>query len=201
MTEHRARNEPRKDWASARAAYVEGWVVDTERDVFLRNWPTFDEVATVHGISSATLHRRAAREGWVVQREEFQLDVDKARRQHLVEKRSEQVIRVDDRGLSNAEAGLGLIGMRLTFLLNQQSMLVQMDRGKGVDARELAALGLAAKRFLDVKAQIMGQPLTALENGMEDEERRARLDERRLAEAMVAFIAERATEDLEPLGV
>ena len=187
----------RRNWDEVRAAYVEGHIPDTSKP-FVRDWPTLPEIATLFGIRFATVEQRSGSEHWSDQREAFQADVEAARRRHVFEQRVEQSTRTDDRGLSNAEAGLGLVGMRLTYLLNGQAALAQNERGRGVDARELSALGLAGKRFLDMKAQILGQPLTAAEGASADaEEREARVADARLAEQLVAFIAERQAEDAE----
>ena len=53
---------------------------------------------------------------------------------------------------------MALIGMRLTYLIGREQDKVPAARGERVDAPELAALGLAARRWLQVKAQVMGQP-------------------------------------------
>ena len=183
-----------QQWPTVRAAYVEGFIPNPDTEPFSRSWPTLEEVAAVHGLSIHTVTSKAGRDGWTDQREQFQLEVDQARRRWLVEQRSERVVRVDDRGLSAAEAGLALVGMRLTHMLRQQEPQAASARGQTVDARELSALGLAGKRFLDMKAQVMGQPLTAAEGSLDDMERAARLEDQRIAEQLVAFIAERQAE-------
>ena len=183
-------------WPSVRAAYVEGWIPNPDQQPFTRAWPTLEEVAVTHGMKITTVANRATQEGWGNQREQFQLEVDQARRRWLVEQRTDRVTRVDDRGLSAAEAGLALVGMRLTHLLRAQEPMAESQRGQQVDARELSALGLAGKRFLDMKAQVMGEPLTAAEGTLDDMEREARLEDRRIAEQLVAFIAERQAEQV-----
>jgi hypothetical protein len=185
---------PRVNWPQVRAAYIEGHIIDPQRDAFTRAWPTLEEVAALHGIHHGTVEVRAAREKWLDQRQTFQTDVEQARRRWLVENRTERVSRIDDRGLSDAEAGLALVGMRLTHLLHAEQSQPETQRGRAVDARELSALGLAGKRFLDMKAQIMGQPLTAGEQTVDELERQARVEELKLAEELVAFIAERQAE-------
>lgn len=186
----------RVNWDELRASYVEGDVPDPGQNPFRRVYPTLEEVSVLHGVEFARVRQRSAQEGWVAQRERFQAEVEEARRRHLRDQKVEQTTRIDDRGLSNAEAGLGLVSMRLTFLLNAQTRLAHAERGTGIDARELSTLGLAAKRFLDLKAQIMGQPSTADEGRTLDEiERAARLDDERVAEDLVRFIQQREAED------
>lgn len=184
----------RNDWPTLRAAYVEGHIIDPQRDPYSRAWPTLEEVSTLHGVAFNTVRRRAAQEGWTTQREEFQAEVERERRRWLIEQRVEQATRVDDRGLSSAEAGLALVGMRLTLILAQQQQLPQPERGRGVDGRELAGLGLAAKRFIDVKAHIMGQPATSPDETLDELERQERVETRSLAADLAAFLAERTAE-------
>lgn len=187
-------NPTKINWHEVRAAYVEGHVPNPAAEPFRRIYPTLDEVATLFGISIGLVTRHSGKERWLDQRAAFAAEVEQARRAHVMESRVAQVGRIDERGLSNAEAGLGLVSMRLTYLLRREQQTADADRGTRVDARELSTLGLAAKRFLDVKAQILGQPLTAVESADADE-RAQRVEERRLADDLMAFIAERRAED------
>lgn len=184
----------RINWHELRGAYVHGSLIDAQRDPFGRSYPTLEEVATVHGVAPSSVNRRAAAEGWVELREDFQAEVERERRRHLIEERTGRSTRIDDRGLSAAEAGLALIGMRLTRLVNSQTEQPTDARGMGIDARELSGLGLAAKRFIDVKAHVMGQTATAPEESLDELERQQRVAERQVAEDLAAFIAERQAE-------
>ena len=196
----------RLNWHEIRAAYVEGAIVDSARDAFLRSYPTMDEIAVIYGVHVSSVRRRAAEQHWSEQRDAFQADVDAARRRSIIERRGDQSERLDDRGLSSAEAGLALVGMRLTWLIRRETVLPtggqrpEQDRGVNVDARELTALGLAAKRFVDVKAQILGQTATSAEASVDELERELVVEDRRLAEELVAWIEQRqADEDAEDL--
>lgn len=184
----------RVNWPDVRAAYVQGHVVDPQRDPFQRSYPTMDEVATVHGIGLTSVRRHAAAERWTELREDFQAEVEGERRRWLIDNRTRTATGIDTRGLQSAEAGLALIGMRLTRLINDQTAKPAEARGGGLDARELAGLGLAAKRFIDVKAHVMGQPSTAPEDSLDELERAARVEERKIAEELAAFIEERRAE-------
>ena len=148
----------RPDWPSIRRAYVEGEAVDPDRDPNQRNWPSLAEVAVVFGLSEAALKVHSRKENWPGLRLEHQTDIDTARRRRLVEQRADQAAQLDRRALSNAEGGMALIGMRLTHLIGREQDKIPAARGERVDAPELAALGLAARRWLQVKAQVMGQP-------------------------------------------
>lgn len=185
----------RVNWPEVRAAYVQGHIVDAARDPFARSYPTMEEVATLHGVSETGVRRKAAEERWTELREDFQAEVERERRRWLVEERTRQSTGIDNRGLQSAEAGLALVGLRLTRLIRDQEARPVDARGAGLDARELAGLGLAAKRFIDVKAHVMGQPSTAPEDTLDELERRQRVEERRIAEELAAFIAERAAEE------
>lgn len=183
-------------WDRIRATYIEGAAVDPDGQPFHRNWPTMEEVATLYGISYGTVRSRARKEKWTEQREAFVVEVEQQRRQWMVEQRAERSIRVDDRGLQVAEAGMALVGIRLTRLVNAENDRLDADRGQALDARELAGLGLAARRFLDVKAHVMGQSLLA-EEPLDALERRQVVEERKLADELARFIEERRAEELD----
>ena len=196
----------RLNWHEIRAAYVEGGIVDAQRDAFSRTYPTQEEVATLYGVAVTSVRRRAGDERWLDLREAFQGEVEAQRRRSIIERRGDQSERLDDRGLSSAEAGLALVGMRLTWLIRRETVLPnggarpEADRGVTVDARELTALGLAAKRFVDVKAQILGQSATSAEATVDELERELVVEDRRLAEELVAWIEQRqADEDADDL--
>ena len=190
----------RFNWHIIRAAYIEGGIADETRDAFARIYPTLEEVATLHGASLFTVRNKAASEHWIEQREAFQIEVENARRRSIIERRGDQSERLDDRGLSSAEAGLALVGMRLTWLIQREQREQESQRGVNVDARELTALGLAAKRFVDVKAQILGQSATSAEATVDELERELVVEDRRLAEELVAWIEQRqADEDADDL--
>jgi hypothetical protein len=179
-------------WHEVRADYVEGVAEDPDGDPHKRSWPTLADVATLHGVSHDVVRKRAAKERWNDQKERFQLDIEQARRRWMLEQRTDRATTIDDRGLRAAEAGLALIGLRLTRLVRSQQGHTEESRGVGLDARELAQLGLASKRFLDVKAHIMGQPSTGADMSTDELERRQAMEERQIAEELAAFLAERA---------
>lgn len=185
----------RLPWDEMRAAYVMGAAIDPDRDPHRRTWPTLDEVAQLFGASPGMVRTRSGRERWPEQREAFQADAEAARRRWLIDDRAERAGRVDERSLQVAEAGMALVGTRLTVIIRAQDGHVPDLRGIGIDARELAALGLAAKRFTDVKAHVMGQPSTAPEDTLDELERAARVEERKIAEELAAFLAERRAEE------
>lgn len=187
----------RLNWHQIRAAYVEGHITDPQRDAFTRAWPTLNEVATIFGVSENTVRRRSSEEHWTDLREEFQAEVERGRRAWLIGDRIDRSTRVDDRGLQAAEGGLALVGMRLTALIHPRRGQAEEQRGIGLDARELAALGLAAKRFIDVKAHVMGQPSTAPDETLDELERQERVETRKLAEDLAEFIASRRAEEAE----
>lgn len=168
----------RIDWTAVRASYVEGTAQDPDGDPTARSWPTLAEVAAYHGIAERTVDTRSMREGWVAQRDAFRADVERRRREALAEETAQKVGSIDRRGLTAADAGLALIGHRMTFLVRAELARGQEAAGQGVVAQELAALGLAARRWVQVRDQVVGRPV--LEEG-EDLERDLRVAEQVLA--------------------
>lgn len=180
------------DWQTIRAAYVEGRAEDPDGDPGKRLWPTMAEVAATHGVSESRTAHRAASEHWVELRERFQGEMDEARRRATIEMRAGAAAGIDRRALTAAEAGLALIGQRLTFLVQEESKAARADAGKGVSAAELANLGLAAKRWVQVKGEVMGQPAP---EELADEaalERDQRVGESLLAARLAEHVAARA---------
>lgn len=148
----------RIDWPTIRAEYVHGQAVDPDGDPSQRHWPTLDELAATHGIARITIGHRSAKESWSTLRAEHQADIDQERKRRLVEQRGEQAAALDRRALTNAEAGMSLIGMRLSHMVTTEAAKPQADRGARLEGSELASLGLAARRWLQVKAVVLGQP-------------------------------------------
>lgn len=170
----------RPDWPAIRAHYVEGAAADPDGDPNARTWPTLAEVAALHGVSERATAQHSSREHWPAQREEFQRSVDDARRRALVEERATKVASVDKRGLTAADAGLALVGKRLEHLTRTEIGKGQ-DAGQGVEAQELAALGLAARRWVQVKDAVIGKPSP---DEMPDDATQER--DQRVAEAVLA---------------
>lgn len=183
-------------WDELRAGYVEGTAVDPDGDPTKRSWPSLDDVARLFGVNPTTVRKMSAKEHWADQREAFQIETERVRRQRLAEQRADQALRVDERGLDAAEAGMNLIGTRLGALIRAEPENVA-DRGKSLDASELAALGLAAKRMLDVKAAVMGGGAATVIESLDELERQARVEEALLAAELAAHIASRRAEEAE----
>lgn len=170
----------RIDWPAIRAHYVEGTASDPDGDPSARNWPTLEEVAALHGVSYRAVATHSAREEWPRLREAFQAEVDQARRRAIVDKRVAQVTSIDGRGLTAADAGLALVGRKLEVITRREIERGQ-DAGVGVDPRELATLGLAARRWVQVKDAVVGK------SGVEEEPDEAAMErELRVAEALLA---------------
>lgn len=183
------------DWQAMQASYVEGTALDPDGDPGRRNWPTLAEVAETFGASHDRVRKRAAAAHWTELRERFQGEMDDARRRLLVEQRAGAAAGIDRRAMSAAEAGLALIGQRLTYLVTTEtakSRQAPADVGKTVSATELANLGLAAKRWVQVKGEVMGQPAP---EELADEaalERDLRVGESLLAARLAEHVAARA---------
>jgi hypothetical protein len=181
----------RHDWGPVRERYVTGMAVDPDGDPAARSWPTFAEVAALFGIPEGTVHQRATAERWTEQRDQYRLDVEQERRRRLRDEHAGKALQVDRRGLSAAEAGLALVGQRLEWLIGQERARVGSDRGAGVPAGELAALGLAARRWIQVKAAVLGATLSD-EATSDDLERELRVGEQTVAAQLAEHIARRA---------
>lgn len=153
----RKQGDRRIDWTVVRATYVEGVAHDPDGDPDARTWPTLAEVATLHGIGERAVASHSSAGHWPEARDEFQRDVDERRRRLVVEDRAKKVASVDKRGLTAADAGLALVGRRLEHITRAE-IARGVDAGAGVEARELAALGLAARRWVQVKDQVIGRP-------------------------------------------
>lgn len=188
----------RVDWPRFRERYVCGVAEDQDGDPSLRSWPTLGEIAVLAGVSLATVNERSAKEGWTRLREDHQAEVEQERRRALVVEQAGRAASIDRRGLTVADAGLALVGQRLTFLVQRERGLAPNERGRTVPAGELAALGLAARRWLQVKQAVMGQALD-----LDDEtllERELALAERDVAARLAEHVARRDDDDLPALG-
>lgn len=176
------------DWPTIRAAYIEGNATDPDGNPLDRAWPTQAEIAALHGISARAVATRSAREGWTAQREAHQAEVDRARREVLAQETAGKVTSIDRRALTSADAGLSLINQRMTFLVRAEIARGE-NAGQGVSAAELAALGLAGRRWLQVKDGVMGRGVGPEESG--DVERDLRVAEGVLAAKLAAHRAAR----------
>ena len=186
----------RIDWPSVRRTFVEGQAVDVDGDPNHRNWPSLGEVAALHGLSEPAVKVHSRKENWLALRLEHQTDIDTVRRRRLVEQRADQASKLDRRALSNAEGGMALIGIRLTHLISRESEKSAPQRGDRIDAPELAALGLAARRWLQVKAQVLGQPDVDGPT-VDDVERELAVSEALVAARLAAHLAEHVQAEAE----
>ena len=91
---------------------------------------------------------------------------------------------------------MALIGMRLTHLIGREQEKAQPLRGERVDAPELAALGLAARRWLQVKAQVFGQPMLDAPS-IDEVERELAVSEALVAARLAAHLAEHVAAETE----
>lgn len=187
----------RIDWSAIRSAYIEGSARDPDGDPNERVWPTLRALAETYGVSPFTVDKRSAAENWTKQRERHQSDVERARRERLVQERASRASTIDSRGLSSAEAGLALVGHRLAFMLRRAQQQPADQAGADRNARELSSLALAAWRFVRVKDAVMGVPQPDEQADEATLEREQRLDE----ELLAARVALRAAERLAPVDV
>jgi hypothetical protein len=184
----------RHDWPVIRAAYVEGRAVSPDGDPAERIWPTLGEVAEMFGVSPSRLGHKSADEHWPDQRERFQADVEQQRRLLAVQERSSQSGKVDSRAMANTEAALALVGVRLTYLVNAQRQ-AGADQGKtGISSSELANLGLATRRWLQVRDMVMGRPTEEFADEV-TLERDLRVGEALVAARLAEHVAQRSVPD------
>lgn len=180
------------DWPAVRAMYVEGTATNPDGDPNLRTWPTQDDCALAFGISRRALNARASREHWTAQRDEFQAEVDRLRRDALATETAEKVTSIDRRALTIADAGLSLLSHRVSFLVRGE-IAREQDAGKGVSATEMAALGLAARRWVQVRDAVIGKGAPVEDEG--DTERDLRVAEQVLAAKIAQHRAAREADD------
>lgn len=182
----------RYNWSEIRARYVEGTALDPDGDPTRRSWPSLTDVAAETGIGMTAIKRHARDEHWTEQRAAHQSELERNRRAALIAQRVEQATKVDAQGLTVAEAGMALVGVRLTHLVNRETGN-GAERGARIDGGELAALGLAARRWLQVKAAVMGQP-EDLAPTADEVERQFQIDEAMTAARLAEHLAARARE-------
>lgn len=185
------RRTTKADWLSIRRAYVEGRAQNPDSDPLARVWPTLEELAILHGLHVRTVERRSRDEGWIRQREQFQLDVEKQARERTAAERAAAVGSIDTRGLSAADAGLAMVGHRLAHLLRNANAQAQTQRGADLHARELSTLGLAAWRFVRIKDAVLGTLSLVDEPDDAIVEREQQLGEEMLAARLALRHAER----------
>lgn len=187
-------SDGRINWQLVRASYVEGTAHDPDGDPNHRAWPSLAEVAALHGCGLRSVTRRSSAENWPAMREEYQREVDEERRRLVVADRAQKVASIDRRGLTNADAGLALVGRRLEHLVRTEANRPQQEVGAGVDARELAALGLAARRWVQVKDQVIGRPSPDEVPDEATQERDLRVGEAMMAARLAEHLAARAAD-------
>jgi hypothetical protein len=180
-------NRPQIDWLRARQDFVEG--IDTGGE---RMWPSLHDLAASYGVDPSSVAARARDGAWPAEREAFRTEIDTERRRRVLESRVEQVASIDKRALSASEAGIALVGTRLTMLVGEATRDDVSIRGRGVNAQELAALGLAAKRFMEVKSIVVGVPVAGGEETVEEADRAARVMEMAMADRLADHAARRA---------
>lgn len=181
----RHRRHPNVDWHLIARQYIEGQDTgDGER-----LWPSAAELAAAHDLPVDTVKSKQRVGAWSAKREEFQAELDADRRRVIFESRKEQIVDIDRRALTGVQAGIALVGTRLNMLVTEAT---GAQGARKIDARELTALGLAAKRFMEVKAIITGQPVTGAEETVEQAEIEARRLELAMAERMEENIRRRA---------
>jgi hypothetical protein len=187
------------DWPAIKAAYVEGRAQSMDGDPSERIWPTLGDVAEAFGVSPSRLGHKSAAEHWPEQREQFQTDVEQARRLLAVQERSAQSGNVDSQAMANTEGALALIGVRITHLVNGQRNLAPADQGAaGVSSTELANLGLATRRWLQVRDMVMGRPAEDFTDEL-TLERDLRVGEALVAAQLAAHVAARSAPDVDDL--
>lgn len=169
MTRRRAGSDGRSpvDWQRLSGDYIEGF----DHGNGERLWPTYEDIAAAADVSLQSVQARGRVGAWAAKREAFRIELDQERRRAILESRTQQLVDIDRRALSASEGGIALVGTRLTWLVNQTVEDRRQDREPRVDARELAALGLAAKRFMEVKAIVSGQPLAEGQETLDEAER------------------------------
>lgn len=185
----RNRGGPRPDWYRLRSTYVEGITGPQDE----RIWPTLEDIADTNGLSLQTVKAHSRTGGWQEEREAFRAELDAERRAAIFEGRKDQLVKIDERALSAAEGGIALVGTAITALVNA---VVSAQKAGGttprIDGRELSALGLAGKRFMEVKAAAVGQVVASERETLDDIEMAARRVEQELADRIQEHMDRRA---------
>lgn len=189
MARARTPKGPAPDWYALKARFVEGVTGPNDE----RIWPTLEDVAAVAGLREATVRDHSRQGAWAAAREDFRAELDGERRRAIFEARKDQLVKIDQRALTAAEGGIALVGRAITALVNAVAQAEANDTPRPrIDGRELSALGLSAKRFMEVKAQAVGQVVASEEETLDEIEKAARMVEQGLAERIQQHLTRRA---------
>lgn len=185
----RNRQTSRPDWYRLRSTYVEGITGPNDE----RIWPTLEDIADTNGLAFQTVKAHSRQGAWQEERETFRAELDAERRRAIFEARKDQLVKMDERALSAAEGGLALVGTAITALVNSVVRAQQANTtAPRIDGRELSALGLAGKRFMEVKAQAVGQVVASEQETLDDIEMAQRRVEAELAQRIQEHLDRRA---------
>jgi hypothetical protein len=97
------------DWASIRAAYVEGCVIDGKR----HEEPTLSQVAGIFKAAEGRVREVAGKEGWTQQRGMYRTKVEQARREQRADNMASKGAEFDSKVLEASEAAIALLRREL----------------------------------------------------------------------------------------
>lgn len=187
MARQRVRRGTAIDWLAVKRDYIEGIVGPNDE----RMWPTIDDLAARLGVSHDAVKVRSAQGAWPDAREQFRVELDGERRRAIFESRKEQLVSIDKRALTSAEAGIALVGTALSRIVREQNVDAGLVPPR-IDPKQLTGLGLAAKRFMEVKAAATGQVAPSEQETLDEVELAARRAEESLAARIQAHVERRA---------
>lgn len=152
-----------RPWIRMKAEYVEG-INDGGRV----RWPTLDEVALRGNTNAANVRKRAARDGWGVEKAAFQRRIDQQRAEQRSTEIATLAADLDVHALRLARSGISVTAARLAELgaqVQQRAEILRQQR-EGLsnaspppapDSDEVRILARAATDWYDLGLKALGQ--------------------------------------------
>lgn len=168
----------RHDWEAIRTAYIEGFDPDgTGQSVI---FGTLAEVAERFNVTPERVREMSARERWPTRRNAHQLKMATEARTARLRALSSQSVEFDERTLTVAKIGMGMVTARLTEVAEElkeskdrrAKAMAKRERGEPVERhelysavnyREMEGLAKAAVTFQDIGRRALGTDIDRLE--------------------------------------
>lgn len=115
------------------------------RQEYIESDVTMETLAEKYGVNGSALRRRASKEAWTTQREEFRRKVQVERERQRVEEMAKDLVDFDERALHIAKAGLAQVARNIA------------SAGQtAIPPGRLEALSNSARRFQEVGRLALG---------------------------------------------